>query len=576
MVRSRSGGGAPPRVPNRASKATSCPELDLLDATFEHTAWPSWRPPAAAPTLLVLPARPQGRLGGGQPIGLTWMLDEMRQVFDRHPEVSRTLYLVDEEAIGAATRRGGSRVGAGAHAARRRVSVGVVLPRRPGRGSATGPGLAHRAGRHVAPARRDGLRRMLFGVESGVTSILARFNKETTAEQNALAIRTLSALGIPTRFTYITFDQLMDTGELRASHAFQGRTDLCYTRCHHLSVAEIVDGVRDEDFVAAHSHRPAVLHRHLLHARVDGVPHRCRLHPPGAGRGPGRRARPSMGRVDAAFADWRIGACSVHAQLWVDRNFAIDYTLKSLEKILDGTSRRLVRGARVVIKQAAFALLTRMLALIAETPTTHPDPAGFGSRRCAPRWTSNWQLARRRDGRAPSTPAAGPARRCRRRAAPRTPPMDTGTRLVPDQRCGPLRHLTATPRRHPAPDDTTRRRRDSERMPVTGTFIALEGPDGVGKTTLAARLGDLDYEAVRWPTRPMSGGPAATGVRRPPTSLWNLAIRGQPDAAVGDRSVAQRRRDRSARRVLGRRAGRVVHRACRHRRGAPPATPATT
>ncbi|CAL9283397.1 hypothetical protein SUDANB180_06888 [Streptomyces sp. enrichment culture] len=28
---------------------------------------------------------------------------------------------------------------------------------------------------------------MLFGVESGVDSILARFNKETSAEQNAVA-----------------------------------------------------------------------------------------------------------------------------------------------------------------------------------------------------------------------------------------------------------------------------------------------------------------------------------------------------------------------------------------------------
>jgi hypothetical protein len=49
-----------------------------------------------------------------------------------------------------------------------------------------------------------GLGRVLFGVESGVDSVLARFSKETTGQQNALAIRTLSALGVPTRFTYIT------------------------------------------------------------------------------------------------------------------------------------------------------------------------------------------------------------------------------------------------------------------------------------------------------------------------------------------------------------------------------------
>ncbi|MGH8897829.1 MAG: hypothetical protein ACRDZ4_12600 [Egibacteraceae bacterium] len=57
--------------------------------------------------------------------------------------------------------------------------------------------------------------------------------------------------------------------------------------------------------------------------------------------------RPSMGRHDAAFADWRIGACSAWAQRWVDRSFAFDYTLKSLEKILEGQARTAVRGARV-------------------------------------------------------------------------------------------------------------------------------------------------------------------------------------------------------------------------------------
>ncbi len=69
-----------------------------------------------------------------------------------------------------------------------------------------------------------GLRRCLFGVESGVTSILERFNKETTGAQNALAIRTLTALGVPPRFTYITFDHLMTETELRATYAFQGRS----------------------------------------------------------------------------------------------------------------------------------------------------------------------------------------------------------------------------------------------------------------------------------------------------------------------------------------------------------------
>lgn len=72
--------------------------------------------------------------------------------------------------------------------------------------------------------------------------------------------------------------------------------------------------------------------------------------------------QPAMGRVGARFADWRIGVASEWAQRWVDRNFALDYMLKSLEKILDGSSRRAVRGARVVLKDASYTVLGGMIA----------------------------------------------------------------------------------------------------------------------------------------------------------------------------------------------------------------------
>ena len=78
--------------------------------------------------------------------------------------------------------------------------------------------------------------------------------------------------------------------------------------------------------------------------------------------------RPSMGRVDARFADWRIGVASHWAQLWVDRNFALDYTLKSLEKVLDGPPRHAVRQARMVLKDAAYTVLGEMIAAIETEP----------------------------------------------------------------------------------------------------------------------------------------------------------------------------------------------------------------
>jgi hypothetical protein len=206
-----------------------------------------------------------------------------------------------------------------------------------------------------------------------VTSILQRFNKETTAEQNATAIRTLSALGVPTRYTYITFDQLMTAEELRATYAFQGRTDLLLKPLPHLSMEQIIDGVHDEAFIAEHTTgRP--FHTGISYMLVSME---CLI-----GAAYTRRATeagltgtvsPSMGRVNARFADWRIGVLSEWGQLWVDRNFALDYTLKSLEKIMDGQPRHLVREARVVLKKAAYTLLGGMIDLLDVTDETAGD-----------------------------------------------------------------------------------------------------------------------------------------------------------------------------------------------------------
>ena len=137
-----------------------------------------------------------------------------------------------------------------------------------------------------------------------------------------LAIRTLSALGVPTRFTYITFDHLMTAEELQASYAFQDRRDLLLQPMPHLDVEEIVDGVRDENWVATHRiGRPFYTDISYLLVSMEcliGAAYTNQVQAAGLAGTP----RPSMGRRDAEFADWRIGRFSHHAQLWVDRHFA--------------------------------------------------------------------------------------------------------------------------------------------------------------------------------------------------------------------------------------------------------------
>jgi radical SAM superfamily enzyme YgiQ (UPF0313 family) len=357
------------------------PELDLLDQTFQRKGVAQLEASRGCTNFCSFcPRGHKGQWAGASPDALPWMLREMGVIFDRHPHVSRTVYLVDEEFIGR-----------GDDAVARALGIADTL---------ADAGFAWETSCRVDQVLRldrsrdwhierghlwrglveRKLRRCLFGVESGVTSILERFNKETTAEQNALAIRTLTALGVPPRFTYITFDHLMTAGELRATYAFQGRTDLLLRPLAGLSVEEIVDGVRDEQFVAARTTgRPFYTGISYMLVGMEclvGAAYTRKVESAGL-TGP---ADPSMGRVEAWYADWRIGTLARWAQLWIDRNFALDYTLKSLEKIIDGRSRQVVRDLRRIVKHAAYRLLGAMVEALGQTDRLDDDHSALDMR----------------------------------------------------------------------------------------------------------------------------------------------------------------------------------------------------
>ncbi|HEU5475179.1 MAG TPA: radical SAM protein [Actinophytocola sp.] len=359
------------------------PELDLLDRTFAHHGVAQLETSRGCTNFCSFcPRGHKGQWAGAEPGALPWILREMRAVLDRYPHLSRTVYLVDEEFVGR-----------GEDAVTRALSVADTLAE---------AGFSWETScriDQVVRLDRDRswhverghlwrglverkLRRCLFGVESGVTSILERFNKETTGDQNALAIRTLTALGVPPRFTYITFDQLMTGTELRETYSFQGRTDLLLRPQPELTVAEIIDGVRDEQWVAEHS----TGRRFYTGISYMLVGMECLI-----GAAYTRKAEaagltgqvdPSMGRVEATYADWRIGTVAHWSQLWIDRNFALDYTLKSLEKILDGPPYEVVRDLRRMLKDAAYQLLGEMTKALDRTDTVTSNRTELATR-CA-------------------------------------------------------------------------------------------------------------------------------------------------------------------------------------------------
>ncbi|MDV9187774.1 hypothetical protein R6L23_06030 [Streptomyces sp. SR27] len=92
-----------------------------------------------------------------------------------------------------------------------------------------------------------------------------------------------------------------------------------------------------------------------------------------AAEGPTGAEEPLMGRVACRYLDWRIGVASNWAQRWVDRHFSLDYTFKSLEKVLDDAPRHAVRQARVVLKDAAYQVLGDLIAAIEHHDLEQPE-----------------------------------------------------------------------------------------------------------------------------------------------------------------------------------------------------------
>lgn len=77
------------------------PELDLLDATFHHNGVAQLEASRGCTNYCSFcPRGHKGQWASAAHEALPWVLAEMSQVFDRHPQTTRTVYLVDEEFIG--------------------------------------------------------------------------------------------------------------------------------------------------------------------------------------------------------------------------------------------------------------------------------------------------------------------------------------------------------------------------------------------------------------------------------------------------------------------------------------------
>ena len=215
---------------------------------------------------------------------------------------------------------------------------------------------------HIKTIHRYGLNRVLIGVESGIDSVLIRFNKNISSLENTQGIRLLTALGLPVRFTYITFDPLMSFDELVATYRYQGRTDLimdpnCIDNvCSLLNIA-----VSDERWNNISLGEPFYHYIPYMLVSLEcliGSTYYNNLENNGLLE---ENTITSLGKRNAHYSDERIGKISEFSQLWVDHNFSLDYTLKSLGKIYPVGKSEKIRAVRTILKDNAYRLLGKFI-----------------------------------------------------------------------------------------------------------------------------------------------------------------------------------------------------------------------
>lgn len=351
----------------KAPQETGIPELDLLEDTLCKRGVMQLESTRGCSYACSFCPRAHKGVWQAQPLqALENLLPEISHIYDQHPEISRKIFLVDEEFVGY--KEENSTVD-------RILSLSQRFKQYRFRfetSARVDQIYRHRRDRtwHIQRLGlwrtlvENGLDRVLFGVESGVASVLKRFNKKTTVEQNTYAIRLVSTLNIPVRLTYITFDPLMSMEELIETYRFQGRTDLFLQPNHQASIATIYDSVHDEAYVQSQRGRHP-LYQHISYMLVSiecliGSKYLKLVEAEGLAR----EYHFSMGKRQAVYLDSRIGLMSHHSQLWIDRNFALDYLLKSLEKISQASTRARIRALRNVLKDYAYALLGQFLAVV--------------------------------------------------------------------------------------------------------------------------------------------------------------------------------------------------------------------
>jgi hypothetical protein len=238
--------------------------------------------------------------------------------------------------------------------------------------------------------KKSGLDRLFVGVESGCDRQLKRYGKGTTSEQNIVALRILTALGINIRIGFVMFDHLMESlDDIEENINFLERTDVIMQpiALDKMSFEDLFHKVtEDKDFIAKHSSgKPIYSVVSYMLASLEvlmGTPYIKII------KNLEKTTKKSfilndgkpdsnMGRYSVKFIENKIGAISDASQKWIDSNFPIMYTVKSLHKVASIKEKKLLYSYMVTHREISHFYLRYVVNLFKGSTSLSEDLKQF-------------------------------------------------------------------------------------------------------------------------------------------------------------------------------------------------------
>lgn len=227
--------------------------------------------------------------------------------------------------------------------------------------------------------RKAGLDRLFMGIESGSEAQLKRYGKGIKPEHSVYAIRILSALGIPLRFGFVTFDQLMvGLKDLKENIAFLERTDAFMNEINveDYGYEKLFDLlIHDQEFIAAHSANKPIHSgvSYMLASMEVLLNSRYKIMLDNAEKRYGKRLildkdfpDTNMGRYKVDFLDDLIGDISKSSQKWIDRHFGLSYAIKSLYKVAPKKEKEYLSNWMILYRRISFILVKALIYIFDE------------------------------------------------------------------------------------------------------------------------------------------------------------------------------------------------------------------